>query len=77
MSANRPGLIAWPDPATGSMWISGPHGSSDAVHVTDMRGRSVDHLVERLGPYHFDVSRLAHGTYVMSVGDRHIRFIRE
>lgn len=77
ISANRPALIAWPDPTTGPLWISGPLDFSDAAHVTDMRGRSVDHLVERLGANHFDVSRLAHGTYVMSVGDRHIRFIRE
>ncbi|MBK8500190.1 MAG: T9SS type A sorting domain-containing protein [Flavobacteriales bacterium] len=70
-------LSARPNPAENVLQISLPINRTHLMIVTDIRGRTMTDHIRRLSPSSFDVSRLSPGTYVLSLGEQHVRFIKE
>lgn len=76
-SALKRTLAAWPVPAANVLQTSLNADRMQLVSVTDIRGRSVTDHVNRLSSSSFDVSRLSPGVYMLSMGEQHIRFVKE
>jgi len=70
-------LCAWPNPVTQVLHVPLRTVGKMSARTLDAWGRCVDHRVGWLSPTSFDVTRLSPGAYLLSIGDQHIRFIKE